>query len=165
MLLRRLWLVVLSTAAIVLMLPRSGVVTYDYEVDHPWKYDALIAKHEIPLYKSEKELKAEYDSLLNNYEPYYNTTVAVREKALQAFNEKYGKGLPGLPSGYSAYVAKRIRNAYDLGIVSTALGQEAQKDTLMRIRLVSGNTATSVYVRDIMTPLKAYEWIFSDPLM
>lgn len=165
MILRRIWLVILSTAAIVLMLPRNNAAQYDYELDHPWKYDQLIAKHEIPLYKSEKVLQEERDSMLNSFEPYYNMTVAVREKALMAFTEKYGKGIPGMPNGYASYVAKRLRKIYDLGIISTAMGQEALKDSTLRIRLVNGNTATSVYVRDIMTPLKAYEWLFNDPLM
>lgn len=33
MILRRIWLVILSTAAIVLMLPRNNAAQYDYELD------------------------------------------------------------------------------------------------------------------------------------
>ena len=75
---RRLWLIALTTAIIVMVLPHSGVPQFDYELNHPWQYDQLIAKSETPLYKSEEVLKRERDSLHKTFEPYYNVSVTVR---------------------------------------------------------------------------------------
>ncbi|MCI6472337.1 MAG: HDIG domain-containing protein [Bacteroidales bacterium] len=162
---RRLWLIALTTAIIVMVLPHSGVPQFDYELNHPWQYDQLIAKSETPLYKSEEVLKRERDSLHKTFEPYYNVSVTVRERALQRFSKKFGNGIPGLPTGYASYVAKRIRKVYDLGIISADIYSKSQTDSTLSIRLVSGNTATSILVNGLKSPLTAYEWLFDDPLM
>lgn len=164
LLLTRSWLVVAATIVIVALMPHSGAPKFDYELNHPWQYDQLIAKSETPLYKSEEVLQRERDSLMKSFEPYYNYTVTVRERALKAFRAKYGNGIQGLPSNYTSYVAKRIRLAYDQGIIGGEIVRAAQKDSTLRVRIVSGNTATSVLVKDILTPMSAYEWFFADPV-
>lgn len=162
---KRLWIVVITTLIIFIMVPKNSTPKFDFELDHPWQYESLIAKAETPRYKSEEVLQHERDSLLKTFEPYYNYSVTSRERALKTFREKYNNGIPGLPSGYTSYVAKRIRQAYDMGIINAEKMQQARKDSTLRIRLVNGNTATSVLVHEFLTPRTAYEWFFSDPLM
>ena len=164
-LLKRSWLIIVTTVLVVLIMPHDPGVSFVYELNHPWHYDQLIAETEIPLYKSEEVLKRERDSLLRDFEPYYSVSVTVREGALKKFNEEFRDGIHGLSRSYSAYVAKRIRRAYDMGIISGDVAQTAVADSTKSIRLVSGNTATSVPIRQFMTPLTAYEWLFQDPAM
>ena len=164
-LLKRSWLIIVTTVLVVLIMPHDPGVSFVYELNHPWHYDQLIAETEIPLYKSEEVLKRERDSLLRDFEPYYSASVTVREGALKKFNEEFRDGIHGLSRSYSAYVAKRIRRAYDMGIISADVAQTAVADSTKSIRLVSGNTATSVPIRQFMTPLTAYEWLFQDPAM
>lgn len=161
----RMLLSLATTIIVVLMLPHNNVPQFEVNMNEPWKYDQLIADYEIPLYKSEDVLQHERDSLLATFEPYYNYSVTVREDALKRFSKKYSSGIAGLSGYYTAYVAKKIRQAYDKGIVSAATAQMLVKDSLARIRVVSGNTATSVSVADYMTPRTAYEWLFDDPMM
>ncbi len=164
-LLKRSWLIVVTTVLVVLIMPHDPGVSFVYELNHPWHYDQLIAETEIPIYKSEEVLKQERDSLLQGFEPYYSVSVTVRERALKKFNEEFLDGIHGLSRSYSAYVAKRIRMAYDMGIINADVAQSAADDSTRSIRLVSGNTATSVPVHRFMTPLTAYEWLFHDPAM
>ncbi len=164
-LLKRSWLIIVTTVLVVLIMPHDPGVSFVYELNHPWHYDQLIAETEIPLYKSEEVLKRERDSLLRDFEPYYSVSVTVREGALKKFNEEFRDGIHGLSRSYSAYVAKRIRRAYDMGIISADVAQTAVADSTKSIRLVLGNTATSVPIRQFMTPLTAYEWLFQDPAM
>ena len=163
--LKRFWLVVVTTAVIVVLLPQGDVIHYEYEINHPWTHDPLIVKYETPLYKSDEVLKAERDSILANFEPYYNFSAVVREKALERFTEKFARGTSGLSSKYAAYISKKIRLAYDRGIISTEEGRKAITDSTLSIRLVSGNTAVSQYIRNFFTPVTAYEWIFNDPFV
>lgn len=154
-----------TTIVVVLLLPHDKVVSFDIQLNHPWQYDQVIADCEIPLFKSEELLQRERDSLLKKFEPYYNYSVTVREHALKKFTTKYGNGLAGLSANYANYVAKRIRQAYDIGIVSAETGKLASSDSLVHIRVISGNTATSMPVNGFLTPLTAYEWLFNDPTM
>lgn len=161
----RSWLIVLATVIIVMAMPHGGVPQFDFEINHPWAYDQLIAKSETPLYKSDEVLQHERDSIHKTFEPYYNITVTKRERALTRFSKKFGNGIPGLPKGYASLVAKRLRKAYDRGIITTDMAAKAMADTTLCIRLVSGNTATSIEVRTLLSPVTAYEWLFEDPLL
>lgn len=154
-----------TTIIVVLMLPHNNVPQFDFNIGEPWKYDQIIADYEIPLYKSEDVLQHERDSLLSTFEPYYNYSVTVREQALKKFQKKYQNGLPGLSSYYTSYVAQKIRQAYAKGIINTETAQKLAKDSLARIRVVSGNTATSIAISEYLTPRSAYEWLFTDPIM
>lgn len=159
----RMLLSFVTTIIVVLLMPHDNVPQFDVKLNHPWQYDQLIADSEIPLFKSEELLQRERDSLMAKFEPYYNYSVTVREKALRKYTERYGEGIPGLSKSFSSYVAKRIRKAYDIGIVSATTANATKKDSLASIRLISGNTATSTLIREFLTPLTAYEWFFSDP--
>lgn len=161
----RMLLSFITTIIVVVLLPHDNVLQYDVQLNHPWQYDQLIAECEIPLYKSETLLQRERDSLLSTFEPYYTLSVAVREQALRRFTNKYGEGLPGLSKSYARYVAKRLRQAYEIGIVNAETSSKAQKDSTMHIRVISGNTATSMKASEFMTPLTAYEWLFKDPVL
>lgn len=160
---KRSWLIVVTSVILVMLLPRTKDVSFDFELNHPWHYDQLIADTEIPIYKSDEVLKRERDSLLSTFEPYYGFNVAIREQALKNFNTKFKDGIGGLSPNYAAYVRRRIRQAYDRGILPANVAALARTDSTRSIRLVSGKTVTSVPIRDFLTPLTAYEWIFSDP--
>lgn len=159
----RLLLSVLTTIIVVLLLPHKNIPQFDVKLNQPWLYDQIIADCEFPIFKSEEVLQHERDSLLATFEPYYNYSATVREQALQHFKNKYSNGLPGLSQSYTAYVAKKIRHAYDMGIIGTETARKAQTDSTARIRVISGNTATSIPVTEFLTQRTAYEWLFSDP--
>lgn len=161
----RLVLIAISTAIIVLLLPHSGVPEYDYQVDKPWQYNQIIADSEIPLYKSDAQLKSERDSLMASFLPYYNRVEVVGDQAVARFLERYSTGIPGVPKTYVKFIANRLRQVYAMGILDAEARSRADKDSTAQIRLVSGNTATSVPVGQYMTPLSAYEWVFDSPVM
>jgi len=63
----------LGTALIlILFFPHGGKFKYEYQKGKPWMHDVLIAPFDFPIYKSEADLKAEKDSILNNFTPYFN---------------------------------------------------------------------------------------------
>ena len=162
---KRSWLILVVTIIGVVIMPHGRTLQFEYEIGKPWHYEQLISEYEIPLYKSEEVLKAERDSVLQAFEPYYNFSVEVRERALKKFTAQYSKGIAGLSASYSAYVANRIRQVYLMGIISESTAKLAQQDSTQHIRLVSGNVATSVALHQFFTPMTAYEWLFSDPML
>ena len=75
--------VLLTTLLIVWFLPRNEGRKFDYEVGEPWHYGTIIAKYDFPVYKTEEALAQERDSLLRQFQPYYdyNSTIEVEEIA------------------------------------------------------------------------------------
>ena len=59
----RIILVLITTAIIIAVLPRTQGKMYHYDEGKPWLYEQLIAKFDFPIFKSEETLKSERDSL------------------------------------------------------------------------------------------------------
>ena len=57
----RIILVLITTAIIIAVLPRTQGKMYHYDEGKPWLYDQLIAKFDFPIFKSEETLKSERD--------------------------------------------------------------------------------------------------------
>ena len=65
-------LVLITTAIIIAVLPRTQGKMYHYDEGKPWLYEQLIAKFDFPIFKSEETLKSERDSLMKSFVPYFN---------------------------------------------------------------------------------------------
>ena len=71
-LLTRTILVVLTILLIVWFLPRNEGPHFRYDINKPWMYGSFIAKFDFPIYKTEEAIKAQQDSILKTFQPYYN---------------------------------------------------------------------------------------------
>ena len=157
-----LLIVLCVSALIVWFLPRSEGQHFRYDVGKTWMYGSFIAKFDFPIYKTDEAIKKEKDSLLKQFEPYYNYNTDAEEKAISAFLTKYGNGIPGLPREYIRIISDRLHRLYHAGIISTPEYSELYKDTTAMVRIVSGKKATSVPISCIYSTMGAYEKLFTD---
>jgi len=65
------FLFVLAAAIFVYLFPREGSFRYEFQKGKPWMHEVLIAPFDFPIYKSEREIAKERDSLLLEFRPYY----------------------------------------------------------------------------------------------
>lgn len=158
----RIMLVVISVVIIVCFIPRNGGPQFRYDVGKPWMYGSLIAKFDFPIYKTDEAIKEERDSMMHDFEPYYNFNSEVESKQLTKFFEDFREGMPGMPKNFTSLVADKLHNLYQQGIISPTEYSSMAKDTSKVIRLVEGKVATSVKVSDVMSTMGAYEQIFQD---
>ncbi|MGN1374992.1 MAG: hydrolase, partial [Prevotella sp.] len=155
-------LVVLTISVIVLFLPRNSGPQFRYDVGKPWMYGSLIAKFDFPIYKTDAAIKAEKDSVSQNFEPYYNYDVTVAKDNVARFKADYAQGISGLPKEYVGFVADRMAALYKAGIMSTPEYSAMSKDTTKMIRLVTDKKALNVAVRSLLSTMSAYELLFAD---
>ena len=159
----RAGLIIGTVAIIVWSMPRDTRNHFKVEEGKPWVYADLKAPFDFPIYKSEDAVKAERDSLLKDYEPYFNYYKETEEKQIRQFVKDYNQGIPGLPSDYISLIANRLRSLYKQGIMSSSEYTMVNTDTTQTIRMVSGKTATSIPVKNIFSTVTAYEQLFRDP--
>jgi len=78
----RAFLFILSIAVIVYIFPREGKFRYEFQKGRPWMHANLIAPFDFAIYKSDKQLQDENDSILKSYKPYfqYDSNVVVSQK-------------------------------------------------------------------------------------
>ena len=156
-------LVIVSVTVIVITLPRDSDVNFKIEQGKPWRYADFTAPFDFPIYKSDAVVKAEQDSILRLYEPYYTYTQDQENKAIRQFTKEYSQGIPDLPSDFISIIANRLHQLYTQGIMNTDDYQKLSRDTSAMIRVVQGKNAVSVPITKVLSTVKAYELLFSDP--
>jgi hypothetical protein len=147
------------------MMPRSSQNNFKIEKGRPWIYNDLKAPFDFPIYKSDEAVKAERDSLMKQYEPYYILNSEVVGKQLRQFSKDYSNGIPGLNNDYLSIIANRIRRLYDQGIMSNSDYAKISKDTTKFVRIVNGKHATSTQISKVYSVVSAYEQIFEDEVL
>lgn len=158
----RLALILISVVIIVWFIPRNSGPQFRYDVGKPWMYGSLIAKFDFPIYKTDEAIKEERDSMMRNFEPYFNSNADVENKQLAKFFDDFKNGLPGLPANYTSIVADKLHQLYQTGIMGPSEYSMAAKDTMRMIRLVEGKTAVSIQASKLYSTMTAYEQIFHD---
>ena len=164
-LLVRVLLVVVTVALIVWALPHNERQRYKYDVGKPWMYGSFIAKFDFPVYKTDATIKAQEDSLLETFQPYYNYDNTVEAKMVKRFVDDYRNGIPGLPPVYVKVISNRLHMLYQRGIMDTPAYNEIYRDSTTEVRIVSGNKAQSIRLSEFYSTLSAYEQLFTDDVI
>ena len=158
----RTGLIIASVAIIVWFMPRDSHNSFKIEKGRPWTHADMSAPFDFPIYKSDDVVKAERDSLMRLYEPYFNYNKETELIQVRQFMKDYNKGIPGLPEDYTVLISNRLRNIYAQGIMSNSDYARFNKDTTQMIRIVNGKIASSNYITKIYSTITAYEQIFQE---
>lgn len=160
--LSRMALVLISVVIIVFFIPRNSGPQFRYDVGKPWMYGSLIAKFDFPIYKTDEAIKQERDSLLRNFEPYFNFKENMESAQMTRFFEDFTGGLPGMPATYTNIVADKLHQLYKSGIMGATEFSSIAQDTTKMIRVIDGKTAYSVRISRVLSTMTAYEQIYLD---
>ncbi|MEE4197940.1 MAG: HDIG domain-containing metalloprotein [Bacteroidales bacterium] len=85
----RVILFLLTIAIIVYIFPREGKFRYEFQKGRPWMHTTLIAPFDFPIYKSDRQLQDERDSILRNYNPYFVYDSSVLQVQREAFSVSF----------------------------------------------------------------------------
>lgn len=161
-LLARTGLIIGTVAIIVWSLPRKEELRFHYDMGKPWMYNSFIAKFDFPIYKTDEAIKAERDSILSVFQPYYNYDPTVEQTQIGNFLKDFKAGIPGLSKDYLPVIADRLHRLYHAGIMATPDYNTIFKDSTSMVRIVNGKKAQSVQINCIFSTMAAYERLFLD---
>ncbi|MDR2683149.1 MAG: HDIG domain-containing protein [Dysgonamonadaceae bacterium] len=108
------------TVLIIFLFPREGTFRYAFVEGKPWQYGLLTAPFDFPVYKAPEQLKAEQDSVLKQWIPYFRFHREIYARQQERFNAactKYAR--EHWNAAYKNYVDTMLREIYALGIVSS----------------------------------------------
>ena len=158
--------IVLATVAIIVwLMPQDGQNYFYVEQGKPWKYADFTAPFDFPIYKSELAVKKEKDSLLKEYEAYFNYNKDIEGNMVRKFVTDHSEGIPGLSDDYISIIANRLHRIYQIGIVSSSDYSTFASDTTRMVRIVNGKNATSMVMAQFLSTKKAYEQLFLDNIL
>lgn len=161
-LLVRVAIVAGAVALMVWFMPRDSRSYYQAEEGKPWKYADFTAPFDFPIYKSDEMIEREKDSLMSEYEPYYDLLEEVEAQQISAFTAAHPDGIEGLGADYVSIIAGRLRSLYQTGIIDAARYSEFAGDSSAIVRIVSGKNATSTAVSSLLSTKTAYEKLIDD---
>ena len=159
----RIALVTASVGIVIWSMPRDNRTYFHVETGKPWKYADFTAPYDFPVYKSDDAIKAERDSALREYEPYYKFNKETESLMVHKFMNDYAQGIPGLPAEYLFVISNRLHSLYNQGIMEQKEYSELRSDTSKTIRVVNGKEAASVSIQEVYSAKSAYEQLFMDP--
>ena len=158
----RIAIIAISVILIVWCLPRDNGPQLRYDISKPWMYSSLIAKFDFPIYKTDEAIKAERDSLSDEFEPYYAFATDVEKEKIAEFRNDFKNGIPGLSYDYVNTIADRLHRIYQAGIMAAPEFSEINKDSTNMVRIISGKNATSLMINCIYSTIGAYEQLLND---
>ena len=150
-------------AVIVYVLPNEGKFNYQFDINKPWKYGLLQASFDFPIYKNDIQVQKEQDSILADYQPYFQIDKEAEKNVLSKLREDYNKtlrhSLPG--TDYVRYIERTLKALYEDGIIAGNDLKRMEEDSIIAIRLVDKNVATSRFIDQLYTVKEAYEYLLN----
>jgi hypothetical protein len=159
-LLIRALMVVGTIALIVWAMPRDKEANFKIEQGKPWRYTDFTAPFDFPIYKSTELVQHERDSLLKEFEPYYNFNKDVEKSQIAQFRKDYAEGIPGVPGMCVDLIVSQLHEFYTKGIMNTSDYNSLRADTSATIRIVYDKNASSSQVSHLYSTVGAYEQLF-----
>lgn len=152
--------VIVVVLLLVYFLPRETKFGYEYEQGRPWRYNSLIATFDFPVYKTPDEVKAERDSALSQFQPFYTEDVQIAQRQIAAFETAWRAGRFGdVPAHCLNHVDKMLRGVYEAGIVPSADLSQMAKERTPGVRVVEGTEAVTRPITELCSTRSAYEYI------
>ncbi len=144
--------------------PRQGSFKYSFNEGRPWQYGLLTAPFDFPVYKPADELKAEQDSILAFYEPYFKVDETIQKNALADYDAdvNLNEKLLALPPAYKIYIRTQLNAIYDNGIMRSADHDRLNESETGSLRIKRGNVAESRKAETFYTIRSAYEKVIND---
>ena len=152
-----------TVSVIVYFLPNEGKFNYQFDINKPWKYGLLQASFDFPIYKNDIQVQKEQDSILADYQPYFQIDKEAEKNVLSKLREDYNKtlrhSLPG--TDYVRYIERTLKSLYEDGIIAGNDLKRMEEDSIIAIRLVDKNVATSRFIDQVYTVKEAYEYLLN----
>ena len=152
-----------TVSVIVYFLPNEGKFNYQFDINKPWKYGLLQASFDFPIYKNDIQVQKEQDSILADYQPYFQIDKEAEKNVLSKLREDYNKTLRHSLAGtdYVRYIERTLKALYEDGIIAGNDLKRMEEDSIIAIRLVDKNVATSRFIDQLYTVKEAYEYLLN----
>ncbi|WP_075602184.1 HD family phosphohydrolase [Saccharicrinis aurantiacus] len=164
--------VLLFIAAIIIisnLLPREGKFRFEFKKSEPWRYETLIAPFDFRIYKTDLELKAESDSILSHFRPYfskdslvYPTVVENIAKSIIANRKLLENRYPFLTydsfimDSINATISTVLKPIYNKGIVQIP-DEYINQASDLEFKLIDKNLAELYSAREFYSSRDAYK--------
>ncbi len=162
-------LFVVAILLILFTLPREGKFKYEFQKGKAWMHEDLVAPFDFPIYKTDAELIAERNSILNNLKPFFRYDSSATQKAANQFNKDIAKLFEeanidnqkrkNILDSASQRINEHIRIVHLKGILQPKDYNELREQIFSGITLLVNNQAYERAFEEIHTVNSAIEYL------
>ena len=154
----------ITAVLIAYFFPREGKFRYQFYEGKPWRYDLLTAPSDFPIYKTDEEVKAEKDTIKQNFIPYYQMDPEVKKTRIEKLQADFqSRALPArVNQNYTRYIVNQLQKFYDKGILPAGELDSLHREKPGRIYTVIYNVSEMKQVRELYSTKSAYEAILNE---
>lgn len=154
---------VVTALLIAYFFPREGKFRYQFFEGKPWRYGLLTAPSDLPVYKTDEEVKQERDSVLKLFSPYYRMDAEVGAANIERLREDYNTQLrQRVTPAYMQYLESTLNQLYKNGIISPDDLEDLKKERYEQVNLLENNVSQPLFIADFFTVRTAYEFIINN---
>ncbi|MCD7937201.1 MAG: HDIG domain-containing protein [Tannerellaceae bacterium] len=143
--------------------PREGKFRYQFSEGKPWRYELLTAPSDFPIYKTDEEVKAERDSILKTFRPYYDLNTAIGTEQIDKLREAYRYNInPDITATYMQYIENSLSRVYNIGVVSAQELENLNKNNYDIVNILDNTVSEVRYKNEFFTVRTAYEFVLDN---
>ncbi|MFK5890914.1 MAG: HDIG domain-containing protein [Flavobacteriaceae bacterium] len=150
-------LLILTTVAIIYLLPKGGQFKYEFRKGKPWQYENYYAPFNFAIRKSDDAIKNEKEALKNNFKPFFRSNAQV----ISNVNDDYDSKINILLTDsifentnkdsikiFGKYILKNIYEKGYLSNTTTTFSPDKQ------VTIITNNTAKEAFYSNFITNQK-----------
>jgi len=145
---------------IFLVFPGESRFKFEFQKGSPWRHETLIAPFNFAILKSDAEIKAENDSILSTYNPYFALDTLIETTKIKEFSTNLSKLTEANPEFKSiksiAAFPQILQNIYNSGILPQSISTYPELSGKSEIRQIRGNKAIKIPVQKLHSIKSAY---------
>ncbi len=169
-----------SVAIVVILFPREGKFKYEFQKGKPWMHETLIAPFDFPIYKTDKQIQTEKDSILKFFNPYFvydSSTLEIEKEKFRVFyykkideyvskkysvnnNDSRKQSFLTNAQNFEKFSINILTEVYSKGIIEISEINENYKED-SRLTLIKEKIAEDYSYLDFYTQKSAYEYVIS----
>lgn len=153
------------------ILPNQGRFGKDFEKNGIWKHEDYMAPFSFPIFKTDAQLKIEEDSILSEFNPYYEYDTSKynqhKERLTKALLNYLSESTLNTRTDtlFSKYILTPLNFIYKKGILDrTDLLEMNNQNQDIYINVVKNNISEQFAIFDLFTQKKAYEYIVNSKI-
>ncbi|MDE7074585.1 MAG: HDIG domain-containing protein [Odoribacter sp.] len=150
----RIVIILLICIITIYLFPKVGTFQYEYQKGMPWRYETLYAPFDFPIYKTDEELQADREKIIEEQMPIFNFNP--RTAPMQI--EKFKAALQPFENYHTSHainsLVHTLEQIYASGLLLVPAEYDPQK--IKRIQIVENKVAQTVDFNKVYRLKKTY---------
>lgn len=129
-------LILASSLLILNLFPIGGQFKYDFQKGRAWQYPSYYAPFDFSILKSEAEVKADEEAVLNTLKPYLRSDLKIKEEVLSRYQDEFTRFFPILenPMVFDSvyqFGEKILNKIYEYGVLPPNYKHQGNEEILL----------------------------------